>query len=41
MIQYSLHHTEYLEVANHYYKVWETPSVKEDVKGKGQEVLLL
>lgn len=39
MIQYSLHHTEYLEVANHYYKIWETPSIKEDVQGKGREQL--
>ena len=30
MIQYSLHGKEYLDVAKHYYNIWETPSVKED-----------
>ncbi|KAJ7596844.1 hypothetical protein C8J56DRAFT_1000939 [Mycena floridula] len=38
MIQYSLHHDEYLDVAKHYYKIWETPSVKADAK-KGTEAL--
>ncbi|KAF8560192.1 hypothetical protein OG21DRAFT_1401706 [Imleria badia] len=30
MIQQALHQTEYLEVAKHYEKVWDTPSIKED-----------
>lgn len=38
MIQHALHHGEYLEVAKHYYKVWETPSIKEDVNDKGKAV---
>jgi len=39
MIQYSLHRHEYLDVAKHYHKIWETPSIKEDAKGKGREAL--
>lgn len=39
MIQHSLHHEEYLDVAQHYYKVWETPSIKEDVSDKGKAAL--
>jgi len=38
MIQYALNKNEYLDVAKHYYKVWETPSIKEDTKGKGKAV---
>ncbi|KAI9461742.1 hypothetical protein HD554DRAFT_2028043 [Boletus coccyginus] len=30
MIQQALHQTAYLEVAKHYEKVWDTPSIKED-----------
>ncbi|KAF8579030.1 hypothetical protein K439DRAFT_1395051 [Ramaria rubella] len=39
MIQYSLHQTAYLEVAKHYYKIWETPSIKGDEAGKGRQAL--
>lgn len=38
MIEHALHHSEYLEVAKHYHKVWETPSIKEDVNDKGKQV---
>ncbi len=38
MIQHALHQTAYLDVANYYYKVWETPSIKEDVNDKGKAV---
>jgi 26S proteasome regulatory subunit N5 len=38
MVQYGLHHHAYLDVAKYYHKVWETPSVKEDVNGKGKTV---
>lgn len=30
MIQQALHQTAYLEVAKHYEKVWDTPSIKDD-----------
>lgn len=30
MIQQALHQTAYLEVAKHYEKVWDTPSIKND-----------
>ncbi|KAL9716549.1 proteasome regulatory particle subunit [Leucoagaricus gongylophorus] len=39
MIQHALHHSAYLDVAKYYYKVWETPSIKEDVNGKGKTAL--
>jgi 26S proteasome regulatory subunit N5 len=39
MIQHALHETAYLDVAKYYYKVWETPSIKEDVNGKGKAAL--
>lgn len=39
MIQHALHASSYLDAAKHYYKVWETPSVKGDEAGKGREVL--
>ncbi|KAF9040429.1 hypothetical protein BDZ89DRAFT_1100178 [Hymenopellis radicata] len=39
MIQHALHQTAYLDVANYYYKVWETPSIKEAVNGKGKTTL--
>ena len=38
MIKYALHNNDYLDVAQHYHKIWETPSVKEDESGKGQTV---
>ena len=38
MVQYGLHHHAYLDVAKYYHKVWETPSIKEDVTGKGKTV---
>lgn len=41
MMQHALHHSAYLDVAKYYYKVWETPSIKEDVSGKGKTVSLL
>ncbi|KIY69133.1 hypothetical protein CYLTODRAFT_430568 [Cylindrobasidium torrendii FP15055 ss-10] len=39
MIQHALHLTEYLDVANYYHRVWETPSIKEDVADKGKAAL--
>ncbi|KAJ3574025.1 hypothetical protein NP233_g2049 [Leucocoprinus birnbaumii] len=39
MIQHALHHSAYLDVAKYYYKVWETPSIKEDVSDKGKSAL--
>lgn len=38
MIQHALHHDSYLDVAKYYYKVWETPSIKEDITDKGKAV---
>src|SRR5205809_366944 len=38
MIQHALQHTAYLDVAKYYYKVWETPTIKEDENGKGKTV---
>lgn len=38
MIEYALNQSEYLDAAKYYYKVWETPSIKEDEKGRGREV---
>ena len=38
MIQHALHQSSYLDVAKYYYKVWETPSIKEDVEDKGRAV---
>ena len=38
MILHALHQKEYLDVAKYYEKIWETPSVKEDEKGKGKAV---
>jgi 26S proteasome regulatory subunit N5 len=38
MVQYGLRHHAYLDVAKHYHKVWETPSIKEDVQDKGKTV---
>lgn len=40
MVQYGLRHHAYLDVAKYYHKVWETPSIKEDVGGKGKTVSL-
>ena len=37
MIQYALHGKEYLDAAQFYHSVWETPSIKKDVSGKGKE----
>ncbi|KIM47820.1 hypothetical protein M413DRAFT_439500 [Hebeloma cylindrosporum] len=39
MIQHALHHDSYLDVAKYYYKVWETPSIKEDTTDKGKAAL--
>jgi 26S proteasome regulatory subunit N5 len=39
MISYALHGSQYLEVAKYFYKVWETPAIKEDVDGKGRQAL--
>ena len=41
MIQHALNQDAYLDVAKYYYKVWETPSIKEDVNGKGKAVCFL
>lgn len=38
MIQHALHESSYLDVAKYYYKIWETPSIKDDVKDKGKSV---
>ncbi|KAF9244523.1 hypothetical protein BU15DRAFT_85903 [Melanogaster broomeanus] len=38
MIQQALHQTAYLEVAKHYEKVWDTPSIKDD-ESKGRAAL--
>lgn len=38
MIQHALHQSAYLDVAKYYHKVWETPTIKEDVDGKGNAV---
>ena len=38
MIQFALHGKEYLDAAQYYHNVWETPTVKKDVAGKGKEV---
>ena len=39
MIQYALHGKEYLDTANYYHSIWETPTIKEDVGGRGKEAL--
>ncbi|KAG7098977.1 hypothetical protein E1B28_000864 [Marasmius oreades] len=39
MIQHALHYSSYLDVAKYYHKVWETPSIKEDVNDKGKAAL--
>jgi len=39
MIQHALHQNNYLDVAKYYYKVWETPSIKEDTEDKGKAAL--
>lgn len=38
MIQHALHGSAYLDVAKYYYKVWETPSIKEDTTEQGKAV---
>jgi hypothetical protein len=38
MIQHALKHDSYLDVTKYYYKVWETPSIKEDETDKGRTV---
>jgi 26S proteasome regulatory subunit N5 len=38
MIQHALHSNSYLDAAKYYEKVWQTPSIKEDVNGKGRTV---
>lgn len=40
MIQFALHLSSYLDAAKYYHKIWETPSIKEDEKGRGREVSL-
>ncbi|KAI1789766.1 hypothetical protein LXA43DRAFT_1182999 [Ganoderma leucocontextum] len=39
MIQYALYQSAYLDAAKYYHKVWETPSIKEEVNGRGREAL--
>jgi 26S proteasome regulatory subunit N5 len=41
MIQHALQNNAYLDVARYYYKVWETPSIKEDANDKGKAVSFL
>lgn len=38
MIQYALKHSAYLDAAKYWYKVWETPSIKDEVDGRGRQV---
>ena len=38
MIQHALQESSYLDVAKYYQKVWETPSIKDDVNDKGKAV---
>ena len=38
MIQYALQHSEYLDAAKYYHKIWETASIKADTNGRGREV---
>ncbi|KAF5312350.1 hypothetical protein D9619_002908 [Psilocybe cf. subviscida] len=39
MIQHALQESSYLDVAKYYQKVWETPSIKDDVNDKGKAAL--
>ncbi|CAE7080397.1 unnamed protein product [Rhizoctonia solani] len=39
MIKYALHNASYLDAAKHYYKVWETPSIKSETEGRGRATL--
>ncbi|KAF8756179.1 motif in proteasome subunits, Int-6, Nip-1 and TRIP-15 [Rhizoctonia solani] len=39
MIKYALHNASYLDAAKHYYKVWETPSIKAETEGRGRSTL--
>ncbi|THH18560.1 hypothetical protein EW146_g2441 [Bondarzewia mesenterica] len=39
MVQHGLRNSAYLDVAKYYHKVWETPSIKEDVSVKGRIAL--
>ncbi|KAG8713199.1 hypothetical protein FRC11_012993 [Ceratobasidium sp. 423] len=39
MIKYALHNASYLDAAKHYYKVWETPSIKAETEGRGRATL--
>ena len=38
MIQYALKHSAYLDAAKYWYKVWETPTIKEEVDARGRHV---
>ena len=38
MIQHALNERDYLATAKYYEKVWQTPSIKEDVNDKGKAV---
>lgn len=38
MIQHALQESSYLDVAKYYQKVWETPTIKDDVNDKGKAV---
>ncbi|ELU40554.1 26S proteasome non-ATPase regulatory subunit 12 [Rhizoctonia solani AG-1 IA] len=39
MIKYALHNASYLDAAKHYYKVWETPSIKAETEGRGRSLM--
>lgn len=41
MIQHALHQSSYLDVAKYYHKVWETPSIKDDVNDKGKAASII
>ncbi|CAE6450874.1 unnamed protein product [Rhizoctonia solani] len=39
MIKFALYNASYLDAAKHYYKVWETPSIKAETEGRGRSTL--
>ena len=41
MIQYALKHSAYLDAAKYWYKVWETPTIKEEVDARGRHVRII
>lgn len=41
MIAYALKQSAYLDAAKYWHKVWETPTIKEEVDGRGRQVRIL